>query len=320
MAGMLAVDPSVSCAAIARQVGVHRTTVARELCRDGKDRGSWTAWSAQLDADARRRRPKAFRAQTCLQLRREIAAGLGRQWSPEQISGRLRVDFPDRPELQMSHTAIYRSVYVLGRQKLLKELDHPLRRGGKGPTRRGVSYSRIKDATPISERPAEADARLPGHWEGDLIKGKNNASAIATLVERHTRFTLLVPLPDGWKADVLADALAQAVTALPAHLWASLTWDRGTEMAAHATFTLTTGIKVYFADPHSPWQRPSNENTNGLLRQYLPKGTDLNTVPPERLTEIQDLINGRPRKLLDFRTPAEALDELLAEAGGATTS
>jgi IS30 family transposase len=169
------------------------------------------------------------------------------------------------------------------------------------------------------DRPAEADARVPGHWEGDLIKGKNNASAIATLVERATRFTLLVPLPDGWKSVVVADALAEAVTALPAHLWASLTWDRGLEMAAHARFTVATGVQVYFADPHSPWQRPTNENTNGLLRQYLPKGTDLNTVPAERLTEIQHLINGRPRKVLQFATPAEALDELIARAGGATT-
>lgn len=319
IAGMLSVNPEASCAAIARQVGVHRSTVSRELRRDGKDRRSWRAWSAQLDADVRRRRPKAFRLLGEPELRHQVAVGLGKQWSPEQISGRLVRDFPDRPEMRMSHTAIYRSVYVLGRQKLLRELDHPLRRGGQAPRRRGEPYSRIKDATPIAERPAAADARLPGHWEGDLIKGKNNASAMATLVERATRFTLLVPLPDGWKADTVADALAAAVGQLPRHLWASLTWDRGTEMAAHARFTMATGVKVYFADPHSPWQRPTNENTNGLVRQYLPKGSDLNAVAPGRALEIQDLINGRPRKLLDFRTPAEALDELLAQAGGATT-
>src|SRR4051794_10618046 len=306
--------------AIARQVGVAHTTVTRELGRDGASRRTYAVFSAQLDADVRRRRPKAFRLTQNAGLCREVAKGLRRQWSPQQISGRLRRTFPGRPEMYMSHTAIYRSIYVLGRQRLLAEIDHPLRRGGQGPRKRGVPYSRIKDAVSIHERPPEAGARVPGHWEGDLIKGKNNASAIATLVERATRFTLLIPLPQGWKSQLVADALAGAVTQLPAHLWASLTWDRGLEMAAHARFTVATGVQVYFADPHSPWQRPTNENTNGLLRQYLPKGTDLNAVPAERLTEIQHLINGRPREVLEFATPAEALDELIARAGGATTA
>jgi transposase, IS30 family len=305
---------------IARQVGVSHTTVSRELRRDGVCRDTYVVFSAQLDADVKRHRPKTFRLVENAELRREVVKGLRRQWSPQQISGRLGRDFPDRPEMHMSPTAIYHSIYVLGRQRLLAEIDHPLRRGGQGPRPRGVAYSRIKDAVSIHERPAEADARVPGHWEGDLIKGKNNASAIATLVERATRFTLLVPLPHGWKSQVVADALAEAVTQLPAHLWASLTWDRGLEMAAHARFTVATGVKVYFADPHSPWQRPTNENTNGLLRQYLPKGSDLNAVSPQRLTEIQHLINGRPRKVLQFATPAEALDELIARAGGATTA
>jgi IS30 family transposase len=309
--------------AIAWQVGVAHTTVARELRRDGVSRDTYAVFSAQLDADVRRRRPKPFRllAATAVGalLRREVAKGLRKNWSPRQVSGRLRRDYPGRAEMYMSHTAIYRSIYVLGRQRLLAEIDHPLRRGGQGPRKRGVPYPRIKDAVSIHDRPAEADARVPGHWEGDLIKGKNNASAIATLVERATRFTLLVPLPAGWKSQVVADALAAAVTQLPAHLWASLTWDRGVEMAAHARFTIATGVQVYFADPHSPWQRPTNENTNGLLRQYLPKGSDLNAVPADRLTEIQHLINGRPREVLQFATPAEALDELIARAGGATT-
>lgn len=307
---------------IARQVGVSHTTVARELRRDGVSRATYSTWSAQLDADVKRRRPKAFRLTQNAALRREVVKGLRRQWSPQQISGRLKRKFPAQPEMSMSHTAIYRSIYILGRQRLLAEIDHPLRRGGQGPRKRGSAYSRIKDAASIHDRPAtvdEADARIPGHWEGDLIKGKNNASAIATLVERATRFTLLVPLPQGWKSQVVADALAAAVTALPAHLWTSLTWDRGLEMAAHARFTVATGVKVYFADPHSPWQRPTNENTNGLIRQYLPKGSDLNAVTPERLTQIQHLINGRPRQVLQFATPAEALDELIARAGGATT-
>ncbi len=327
IAGMLSVDRGVSCAAIARQIGKHSSTVSRELRRDGTDRGAWSAWSAQLDADVRRRRPKPFRAQVCAVLRREIAQGLGRQWSPEQISGRLKRDFPDRPELHMSHTAIYRSVYILGRSRLLKELDHPLRRGGQTHRSRGVAHSRIKGAVPIGERPSEADARLPGHWEGDLlkggIKGSNGPSAIATLVERHTRFTLLVALPDGWKSDLLADALAQAVRALPAHLWQSLTWDRGTEMAAHAKFTIATGIQVYFADPHSPWQRGSNENTNGLLRQYFPKGTDLSMHTPTDLAVVAAELNGRPRQTLAWKTSAEALNDLLSApqpTGDATTT
>jgi IS30 family transposase len=319
IAVMVAADPAVTCAVIGRHVGVVASTVSRELRRDGATRATYRVFSAQLDADVRRRRPKPFRAVTCPRLRREISKGLRRQWSPEQISGRLARVYPGQAEMQMSHTAIYRSIYVLGRQRLLKELDHPLRRGGQVARPRGSNGgTRIKDLVSISERPAEADARVPGHWEGDLIKGKANASAIATLVERSTRFTLLVPLPHGYKAETVADALAATVSALPRHLTASLTWDRGTEMAAHARFTVATGVQVYFADPHSPWQRPTNENTNGLLRQYLPKGSDLNAVPPERLTEIQDLINGRPRKILDFQTPAEALDGLLLEAGDAT--
>jgi len=305
--------------AIARQVGVAHTTVTRELARDGASRDTYVVFSAQLDADVRRRRPKTFRLTRNARLRKEVAKGLRRQWSPQQISGRLRRTFPGQAEMYMSHTAIYRSIYILGRQRLLAEIDHPLRRGGQGPRKRGAPYSRIKDAVSIHERPAEADARVPGHWEGDLIKGKNNASAIATLVERATRFTLLVPLPQGWKSQVVADALADAVHQLPVHLWESLSWDRGLEMAAHARFTVATGVQVYFADPHSPWQRPTNENTNGLLRQYLPKGSDLNAVSSGRLTQIQHLINGRPRQVLQFATPAEALDELIARAGGATT-
>jgi len=324
IAGLVALPgPPLGVRAIARQVGVSATTVSRELRRDGATRASYRVFSAQLDADVKRRRPKVFRllATTPVgaHLRREVAQGLRKNWSPQQVSGRLKREHPGRPELHMSHTAIYRSIYVLGRQRLLTEIDHPLRRAGQGPRKRGAAYSRIKDAVSIHDRPAEADARVPGHWEGDLIKGKNNASAIATLVERATRFTLLVPLPAGFKSVVVADALAGAVTALPAHLWASLTWDRGLEMAAHARFTVATGVQVYFADPHAPWQRPTNENTNGLLRQYLPKGSDLNTVTPERLTEIQHLINSRPRQVLQFATPAEALDELIARAGDATT-
>jgi IS30 family transposase len=314
-----------SCREIAGQVGVSHSTVSRELRRDGASRDTYRAWTAQLDADVRRRRPKPFRLQREPQLREQVAGLLRARCSPQQVTGRLRRLHPDQPELHVSHTTIYRAIYLLGRAKLLTELDVELRRKGKVRRPRSDShgYSRIKDAVSIHDRPAEVqDRRVPGHWEGDLLKGKANASAIATLVERTTRFTILVPLPAGWKSTVLAEALADAVHDLPTHLKRSLTWDRGTEMAAHATFTIATDIAVYFADPHSPWQRPSNENTNGLIRQYLPKGTDLHAVSATKLREIQNEINARPRKIIEFATPAEALDELIAKAGttdGATT-
>jgi IS30 family transposase len=316
---------------IAEQVGTSHPTVSRELRRDGKSRISYQAWSAQLDADVRRRRPKPFKLDVDPVLRRFVARGLARRWSPQQISGRLVEAFgPGHPRagrMRVSHTTIYHAIYVLGRPKLRAELDVQLRR--RGQTRRSQAdshgYERIKDAVPIAQRPPEADdRRVPGHWEGDLIKGKGNASAIATLVERTTRFTILVPLPNGWKAHLVAEALAGAVQDLPTHLRRSLTWDRGTEMAAHAQFSVATGVEVYFADPHSPWQRASNENTNGLIRDYLPKGSDISiaTIPLRRLREIQKELNGRPRKILGFKTPAEALTTLITtaqQADGATT-
>jgi len=320
--------------AIGVQVGCSHSTVGRELRRDGKDRGSYSAWSAQLDADVRRRRPKRFKLDRDPVLRGWVARGLRKRWSPQQITGRLVEQFPmGRPSTQhraermrVSHTTIYRSIYVLGRTGLRSELDVQLRRRGQVHRPRGESYDRIKDAVPIASRPPEADdRRVPGHWEGDLIKGPGNRSAIATLVERTTRFTILVPLPRGWKAHLVAEALAAGVADLPGHLRRSLTWDRGTEMAAHATFSIATGIEVYFADPHSPWQRASNENTNGLLRDYFPKGakgTDLSTVSAAQLRSVQDELNDRPRQVLGFKTPAEALTTLITTAqtgNGATT-
>ena len=202
-----------TCRQIADQVGVHHSTVSRELRRDGVQRSRYSAWSAQLDAEVRRRRPKRFRLQEEPRLRGEVAALLRRaRCSPQQVTGRLKRLFPDQPELQVSHTTIYRAIYLLGRQKLLKELDVELRRKGQVRRPRGQAYSRIKDAVSIHERPAEVDDRkVPGHWEGDLIKGKANGSAVATLVERTTRFTILVPLPEGWKSQTVAEALADAV-------------------------------------------------------------------------------------------------------------
>jgi len=259
-----------------------------------------------------------------------------RSWSPEQISGRLRLDFPDDESMRISHEAIYQSLYVQGRGALRRELTACLRTGRalrvpRARTRgRGKSF--VTDEILISERPAEAqDRAVPGHWEGDLILGLGS-SAIGTLVERSTRFTMLLHLPPmdghdgprtkngpalaGHGADAVRDAISTAITTLPEQLRRSLTWDQGAEMAGHAQLRIDTGLQVYFCDPQSPWQRGSNENTNGLLRQYFPKGTDLTRHSTEDLAAVAATLNSRPRKTLRWKTPAEALDEqLLATAG-----
>jgi IS30 family transposase len=308
----------VSLREIAQQVGAHYSTVSRELRRDGRTRETYSAFWADVDARGKAARPKPFKLEQDGDLRREVAQGLARDWSPQQVVGKLRKDHPDCPERWVSHTTIYRSIYLLGRQRLLAELDVELRTGRVVRRTKTPSKNRIVGAVSIAERPEEAADRVPGHWEGDLIMGAGRRTAVVTLVERHSRFVLLAALPHGrTSADVVA-ALTAAFAGLPAALARSLTWDRGTEMARHAEFTLATEIPVYFADPHSPWQRPSNENSNGLIRQYLPKGTDIN-VEPARLAEIAALLNGRPRKILDFDTPAEVLDRLLQSAGVATT-
>jgi IS30 family transposase len=252
-----------------------------------------------------------------------------KSWSPEQISNRLRVDFPDDESMRISHEAIYQSLYVQGRGALRRELTACLRTGRalrvpRARARRGKSF--VTDQVLISERPAEAEDRaVPGHWEGDLILGLQS-SAIGTLVERTTRFTMLLHLPPmagqgprvkngpalaGHGAEAVRDAIAGTITTLPEQLRRSLTWDQGTEMAQHAQLRIETGLPVYFCDPHSPWQRGTNENTNGLLRQYFPKGTNLARHSPEDLAAVAAALNGRPRKTLDWRTPAEALNEYL---------
>jgi len=254
-------------------------------------------------------------------------------WSPEQISGRLRLDFPDDASMRVSHEAIYQSLYVQGRGALTRELTACLRTGRalrvpRARVRRGKSF--LTDEVMISQRPAEADDRaVPGHWEGDLIIGLSS-SAIGTLVERSSRFTMLLHLPpmpghdaprvkdgpalSGHGAEAVRDAIAAAIIKLPQQLRRSLTWDQGTEMAQHAQLRIDTGLPVYFCDPRSPWQRGSNENTNGLLRQYFPKGTDLARHSPGDLTAVADALNTRPRKTLGWRTPTEALHEHLAAA------
>ena len=221
--------------------------------------------------------------------------------------------------MRVSHETIYQSLYVQARGGLRRDLHQKLRTGRavrnpKAVARRAKTRSPIPDLVSISERPAEAaDRAVPGHWEGDLIIGKNHGSAIGTLVERSTRYCLLLHLPDGHSAERVRDAMIKSIATLPEHLWRSLTWDRGIEMVRHREITVATGLPIYFCDPRSPWQRGSNENTNGLLRQYFPKGTDLSAHSPEHLAAVAVELNGRPRETLDWKTPAAALNQLLSE-------
>jgi IS30 family transposase len=246
-----------------------------------------------------------------------VQAGLGKRWSPEQISQVLRREFPDQPEMQVSHETIYQELYVHGRGELRRELTRCLRTGRALRRPRRMPDQRGRRTIPqqimISQRPAEADDRaVPGHWEGDLIIGKGQASAIGTLVERSTRFVMLLHLPDRHGAEAVRDAMITAMQDLPNALRRSLTWDQGIEMARHSEITLATELPIYFCDPHSPWQRGSNENTNGLLRQYFPKGTDLSVHTAEYLAAVAQELNTRPRKTLNWDTPAQVLARLLA--------
>ncbi|BBX19321.1 IS30 family transposase [Mycolicibacterium duvalii] len=264
-------------------------------------------------------RPKPGKLSHSDTLRDEVQSRLESRHSPEQIALRLRIDFPDDPEMWVSHEAIYRALYVQGRGSLRRELHQCLRskRAVRRPqhqaaTRRG----RIPGMINISQRPAEvADRAVPGHWEGDLILGSTaSASAIGTLVERTTRFVMLLHLPDDHTAESVQNAIVAKITELPEHLRRSLTWDQGSEMANHLAIAAATDLDIYFCDPHSPWQRGSNENTNGLLRQYFPKGTDLSIYPAHYLDYVAAELNGRPRKTLNWKTPAEALNELLSNS------
>jgi IS30 family transposase len=359
---------------IARRIGRSPSTISRELRRNAVTRGGgreYRATTAQWQAERRARRPKTAKLAADARLRgyvqdrlagviaapdgtavpgpqvRWIGRRHGRRrdrrwassWSPQQIANRLPVEFADDASMRISHEAIYQALYVQGRGALRRELTACLRTGRalRVPRARARSRGRpfVSPQIMISERPAEAaDRAVPGHWEGDLILGLDS-SAIGTLVERSTRFTLLLHLPRmqghgqgradnspalaGHGAEAVRDAIAAKITTLPEQLRRSLTWDQGAEMAQHAQLRIDTGLAVYFCDPHSPWQRATNENTNGLLRQYFPKGTDLSTHSPTELDAVAAALNGRPRKTLNWNTPAEALNEHLLTLGAATS-
>ena len=251
----------------------------------------------------------------CRRLAAQVEEWLTQWWSPEEIAQRLRLEFPDDPMMWVSHETIYQALFVQGRGELRRELSRCLRTGRarRRPQGRTDSRGRLPNMVMISERPAEAEDRaVPGHWEGDLLVGKNGKSAVGTLVERATRYVLLLHLPEGRAAENVDAAMRQAIAKLPGDLFRTITWDQGKEMARHAAFTVDTGIQIYFCDPHSPWQRGSNENTNGLLRQYMPKGTDLSLLSERDLDGITRSLNNRPRKTLGFMKPSEQLSDLLA--------
>ncbi len=306
-------EANESFAEIGRQLGRPTSTISREVggC---KHRDDYAPIAAHRNAAERACRPKVTKLESCEELRDRVVADLERLWSPTQIASKLRVDFPDRPEMWVSHETIYKSIYVQGRGELRRELARCLRTGRahRRSQGRAEKRGRIANMVMISERPAEvADRAVPGHWEGDLIIGKNGKSGIATLVERSTRYVLLAKISD-LRAETVRDALVGRVATLPDHLWRSLTWDQGSEMAQHQRFTTDTGIDVNFCDPHSPWQRGSNENTNGLLRQYFPKGTPLGGHSQEHLDAVAVQLNSRPRETLGWETPAERLAQLVA--------
>jgi transposase, IS30 family len=302
---------------IARAIGRAPSTVSRELTRNisGSPR-RYRAFPAHIRARERARRSRPRKLVRGSPLRCEVARLLALDYSPGQVAGRLRREHPGEAAMRVSHETIYQALFVQGKGSLRAEVAEAVRcgRARKRRPRTGnhTGRTRIAGLVSISERPAEADDRaVPGHWEGDLIIGKGHHSAVATLAERASRFCLIIALPGGRTADKVADALADRILTLPEALRRTLTWDRGIEMASHATFTLASGMPVYFADPHSPWQRGTNENTNGLIRYYLPKGTDLSSYGQDQLDAIADKLNTRPRKTLDYRTPAEALNDLL---------
>jgi IS30 family transposase len=302
---------------IAGKIGRAASTVCREVNANG-GRARYRPMLAHRRAQALARRPKPTKLSCNRVLRERVTTDLLEFWSPQQIARRLREDFGDDSSMQLSHETIYKSLYVQGRGSLRRGLARCLRTGRarRRPQGRTETRGRIPDIVLISDRPAEVEDRaVPGHWEGDLVMGKDNKSAIGTLVERQTRYVMLLDLRKGFTAPQVRDAMVRTIKTLPDSLRRSVTWDQGHEMAQHAQFTIDTGVQVYFCDPHSPWQRGSNENTNGLLRQYFPKGTDLSVHGPAKLRKVAASLNGRPRETLNWRTPAEKFTEFVATTG-----
>jgi len=299
---------------IAGRLGRAASTVCREVARNG-GRGRYRALGADRAALRRARRPKTAKLAVNTKLRGVVEEKLTEWWSPQQISGWLTDTYPGVQEMRVSHETIYLSLFVQGKGALRHELTRCLRtrRAIRRPAtkRAPTGKGQIVNPVMISERPAEAEDRaVPGHWEGDLLMGKR-MTAIGTLVERATRYVMLFPLPDGNTAESVRTALAETVQRLPEHLWRSLTWDQGKEMAQHAQFTIDTGVQVYFCDPKSPWQRGTNENTNGLLRQYFPKGTDMAALTQDDLDAAAHSLNNRPRQTLGWKAPSQKLAEVL---------
>jgi IS30 family transposase len=308
--GLLARD---SLRTIAGRLERAPSTIAREVARNGGPR-QYRAWRAERGSSSLARRPRPAKLASNARLRAVVEDLLGQRWSPQQIAWRLRQDYPGQQEMWVSHETIYQSLFVQGRGALRAELTRCLRTGRTRRRTQGrYMGGEIPDMVLISERPAEVEDRaVPGHWEGDLIMGKANRSAIGTLVERQTRYLMLVRVPTPRTALIVKDALARQVLTLPEQLRRSLTWDRGKEMGEHVAFSIDTGVAVYFCDPHSPWQRGSNENTNGLLRQYFPKGTDLSVYDQAELDAVANELNGRPRQTLGWMKPSEAFAKLVA--------
>jgi IS30 family transposase len=310
--------------AIARDLGRSASTISRELRRNSHPTTrSYRPYAAHKRCVIRAARPKPSKLDDRL-LAAVVEERLRKNWSPQQISDDLAVVFSGQAELQVSHESIYQSLYVQSRGYVGVRLHRHLRRGRSARKPRGKQLNalgKIRDKVMLSERPKEAnDRKVAGHWEGDLIVGSASGSAIATLVERTTRFVVLVHLPNGHSSTAVHDGLIDALDGLPVLLRRSLTWDQGTELARHVEITKATGVPIYFCDPASPWQRGSNENTNGLLRQYFPKGTDLNAHSAQRLLEVATELNDRPRKTLKRSTPADLLSELVSRKEIATVA
>jgi IS30 family transposase len=304
-----------SIRSIAARLGRAPSTISREVARNTDPQGRYMAGHAQRLFEGHLKRPKASKLATSPRLAQEVVTRLANHDSPQQIAGRLKLDYPGDESMHISPETIYRELYIQARGGLKRELVKYLRR--KHPTRKphhhlGQRPGVVQNMVNIKDRPKEATDRIvPGHWEGDLIIGAANQSAIGTLIERVSNLTLLIPLPDGHDAEHVAQGVSSVFSQLPAHLRRTLTWDQGSEMVKHQQIKAATGIDIFFCDPHSPWQRASNENTNGLLRQYFPKGTDLSVHTAEHIAAVAAQLNDRPRKRLGYQTPAEVFQQLL---------